>query len=211
MNRHYPLLRRSRPLLYTFAILAVGLGFAALSAAKPWWMRGVASNEEDFLPPDVAFRVGAHIDGEVIRVRWVIADGYYLYRNKIDVRAESPDLIVHPAQLPPGTHQMDPLFGMQEVYLQQVEATVPFQRMDFGAHPLEIKVSYQGCAQAGLCYPVISKAIFPENSAQPILMTPTADARPRPWQTAAILGGSGAFLLAGLWLRKGRRLPTPGP
>ncbi len=57
-------------------------------------MRGIDSNETDFLPPDVAFRVGARVDGNVVRVRWVIADGYYLYRPKIDVEAESPDLVV---------------------------------------------------------------------------------------------------------------------
>ncbi len=55
------------------------------AAAKPWWMRGIESNETDFLPPDVAFRVNARVDGNVVRVRWVIADGYYLYRHKIEV------------------------------------------------------------------------------------------------------------------------------
>jgi thiol:disulfide interchange protein DsbD len=64
------------------------------AGAKPWWMRGVDSNETDFLPPDVAFRLAAHLDGDLIKVRWVIADGYYLYRQKIEVRPESPDLQV---------------------------------------------------------------------------------------------------------------------
>ena len=57
-------------------------------------MRGIESNETDFLPPDVAFRVGAQADGDAVRVRWVIADGYYLYRAKMTVAAESPDLVV---------------------------------------------------------------------------------------------------------------------
>jgi len=38
------------------------LAFAGLADAKPWWMRGVESNESDFLPPDVAFRVNASVD-----------------------------------------------------------------------------------------------------------------------------------------------------
>src|ERR1700739_742072 len=66
------------------------LGLAGAAQAKPWWMRGIDSNETDFLPPDVAFRVGARIDGNALRVRWVIADGYYLYREKISVAAVSP-------------------------------------------------------------------------------------------------------------------------
>ena len=37
-------------------------------------------NDNDFLPPDVAFRVGSSIEGTNVRVRWVIADGYYLYK-----------------------------------------------------------------------------------------------------------------------------------
>ena len=90
-------------------MLSVLLGGAAL--AKPWWMRGVESNETDFLPPDVAFRVGAQADGNSVRVRWVIADGYYLYRSKITVMPESPDLIMARMTLPPGTVKRDPYLG----------------------------------------------------------------------------------------------------
>ena len=68
-------------------------------------MRGIESNETDFLPPDVAFRVNARVDGNVVRVRWVIADGYYLYRQKIEVKAESPDLVVMGLSLPRGVSQ----------------------------------------------------------------------------------------------------------
>jgi thiol:disulfide interchange protein DsbD len=178
-------------------------GLSGVADAKPWWMRGVESNESDFLPPEVAFRVAAHVDGNVIRVRWVIADGYYLYRRKMGVTAESPDLIVSPAVFPPGATKTDPYLGTQEVYRQQVEATVPFTRSDFGAHPLQIKVSYQGCADAGLCYPPITHVIFPA-SAPTILQS-----APHTWEGIAIIGGGLAFLLAGLLLRKGRRLEIP--
>src|SRR5450631_1772491 len=142
-----------------FALLLIGL--AGLADAKPWWMRGVESNEADFLPPDVAFRVNASVDGSIVRVRWVIADGYYLYRQRIAIKAESPDLMLAAPTLPAGIPKIDPYFGNQEIYKQQVEATVPYTRTDAGAHPLEIKVTYQGCAEAGLCYPPITKALFP--------------------------------------------------
>ncbi len=71
-------------------------------------MRGVESNETDFLPPDIAFRVAAAVEGNVMRVRWVIADGYYLYRHKIDIKAESPDLVISAPSLPPGIVKNDP-------------------------------------------------------------------------------------------------------
>jgi thioredoxin:protein disulfide reductase len=180
------------------------LGLAGAAQAKPWWMRGIDSNETDFLPPDVAFRVAARIDGNVVKVRWVIADGYYLYRQKIEVRAESPDLLVSAPQLPPGTVKTDPYMGTQQVYTQQVEAIVPYSRIDAGAHPLQIKVTYQGCAEAGLCYPPMTKVVFP--TAAPAVV---ASQPPYPWESTAIIGGACAFLLAGLVLRKGRKLDIP--
>jgi thiol:disulfide interchange protein DsbD len=166
-------------------------------------MRGTESNESDFLPPDAAFRASARVDGNVVRVRWIIADGYYLYRRRIEIKAESPDLAVSAPLLPKGLLKTDPYLGTQEIYQQQVEATVPYTRFDAGAHPLQIKVTYQGCAEAGLCYPPISKVLFPEQAALRVVPTP------HPWMGVAILGGGFAFLLAGLMLRKGRKLDLP--
>jgi thiol:disulfide interchange protein len=186
------------------------LGLLTLSAAqtalaKPWWMRGIESNEADFLPPDVAFRVAARVEGNTLKVRWVIADGYYLYKQKLEVRAESPDLVVGALELPAGVIKTDPYLGTQETYSQQVEATLPYSRIDAGAHPIQIKVTYQGCAEAGLCYPPITKVVFP--AATPL--NAPANIPPYPWEGIAIIGGALAFLLAGLILRKGRKLDVP--
>jgi thioredoxin:protein disulfide reductase len=190
-------------LLRTLVMLSL-LGLAGPGAvAKPWWMRGIDSNETDFLPPDVAFRAGARIDGSVLRVRWVIADGYYLYREKISVAAESPDLVVSGISLPRGVLRTDPYLGSQEIFTQQVEGTMAYRRLDFGAHPLQIKVTYQGCAEAGLCYPPITKVLSPVGAA-PL----ASDTSPR-WERYAIIGGACAFLLAGFVLRKDRNLPLP--
>jgi thiol:disulfide interchange protein DsbD len=183
------------------ALLLVSL--AGVASAKPWWMRGIDSNQSDFLPPDVAFRVSARIEGNVVRVRWVIADGYYLYRRKIEIKAESPDLVISAPALPKGVLKSDPYLGTQEIYQRQVEATVPYTRFDAGAHPLQIKVIYQGCAEAGLCYPPISKVLFPGPAA--LGMAPASHL----WMGVAILAGGLAFLLAGLTLRKGRTLDLP--
>jgi thiol:disulfide interchange protein DsbD len=181
------------------------LGLTAIAHAKPWWMRGVDSKETDFLPPDVAFRLAARLEGNAIRVRWVIADGYYLYRHKIEVKAESPDLLVSAAELPAGVVKTDPYMGTQQIYTQQVEALVPYTRIDAGAHPIQIKVTYQGCAEAGLCYPPITKVLFP-NAA---VVAAPASVAPHRWESIAIIAGALAFLLAGLVLRKGRKLDIP--
>jgi thiol:disulfide interchange protein DsbD len=179
------------------------MGLAGFADAKPWWLRGVESNGSDFLPPDSAFRVSARAEGNIVRVRWVIADKYYLYRQRIDIKAESPDLVVAAPLLPKGTLKTDPYLGTQEIYQQQVEATVAYTRYDGGAHPLQIKVTYQGCAEAGLCYPPITKVLFPEHA------PPPAETAPHPWEGAAILAGAFGFLLAGMLLRKGRKLDLP--
>ena len=184
-------------------LLAVAVGLPGLAGAKPWWMRGVESNEGDFLPPDVAFRVSSRVEGRVLRIRWVIADGYYLYRHKMDIKAESPDLIVAEPSFPPGTLKTDPYLGTQEIFTQQVSATVAYSQLDAGAHPIQIKVTYQGCAEAGLCYPPITKVLFPAPA--PAAVPP----EPHPLVSVGIVGGFLAFLLAGLLLRQGRRLATP--
>jgi thioredoxin:protein disulfide reductase len=181
------------------------LGASGLAAAKPWWMRGIESNDSDFLPPDVAFRIGGAVQGNVLKVRWVIADGYYLYKQKIEVRAESPDLLVSAPLLPAGVMKNDPYLGTQEIFTQQVEITVPYTRLDGGAHPIQIKVTYQGCAEAGLCYPPITKVIFPGAATA----MPAASAPHHPWEAVAIIAGGLAFLFAGLVLRKGRKLDLP--
>jgi thiol:disulfide interchange protein DsbD len=180
---------------------------AGAAQAKPWWLRGADSNESDFLPPDVAFRVGGSTEGGVAHVRFVIADGYYLYKQKIEIQAESPDLTLLPPEMPPGTLKTDAYLGTQEIYTQQADVKVPFSRLDGGAHPMQLKVTYQGCAEAGLCYPPITKVIFPNAGAQP----PTPNGPPQAWELTAILAGAGAFLVAGFALRKGRKLPLPTP
>jgi thioredoxin:protein disulfide reductase len=191
--------------LLTLSLLTALLGASDAAPAKPWWMRGVDANETDFLPPDVAFRAGARLEGGSLRVRWVIAEGYYLYRAKMSVAAESPDLLVTGLSLPPGIVKTDPFLGTQEIYTQQVEGTVNYRRLDYGAHPLQIRVTYQGCAAAGLCYPMIAKVLSPVGGAAAFSSSPVS----RSWEGIAIGGGAFAFFLAGLLLRKERTLPLP--
>jgi thiol:disulfide interchange protein DsbD len=187
-----------------FAVV-LALGLAGIASAKPWWMRGSESNETDFLPPNVAFRAGAGIEGTQVKVRWVIADGYYLYKHKIEIVAESPDLVVGAPELPPGQMKTDQYFGTQEIYTQQVEVTAPYTRTDAGAHPMQIKVTYQGCAEAGLCYPPITRVLYPGIPATQVV----APSTPYPWERIAMIGGVLAFFLAGLVLRRGRKLDLP--
>jgi len=142
-----------------------------LALARPWWQKDNQAPEGEFLPPDDAFRVSSRVDGDLLRVRWDISEGYYLYRAKFDITADSPGLTLEPAQFPPGASRTDVYFGTQEIFQHQVEALVGYRRSDTGAHPIQIKVTYQGCAEAGLCYPLLAKVLSPESapaSSQPL-------------------------------------------
>src|SRR6202140_5548991 len=115
---------------------------------------------DDFLPPDRAFRFDALPDGtDRVRLNWEIADGYYLYRARIPVMTPSTRAQLGAPQMPQGQIKTDEYFGRQEVYHHELVATVPVLRATGGAFELPLQVTYQGCADAGLCYPPITKDV----------------------------------------------------
>ena len=190
----------------------------ALAMAQPWWLKGNQAKDAEFLPPDEAFRLSSSIDGNLIRIQWVIADGYYLYRSKFDISPESPGLALDPPVFPNGKSKTDEYFGTQEIYVQDVSSIVGYHRTDGGAHPLQIKVTYQGCAEAGLCYPPLVKVLNPESAASQPITRPlqstgsraAAPVRAHPTAPAfAVIAGVLAFFAAGISLRR-RRTPA-GP
>jgi len=127
---------------------------AALGAAQ------VPSNEGQFLPPDLAFRLTAFPDGpDRVRLHWQIAEGYYLYRSRIKAQTGSTQAQLGALGLPTGQVKTDDYFGRQEVYHHDLVASLPVARSGATALELPLKVTYQGCADAGLCYPPIVKTL----------------------------------------------------
>jgi thiol:disulfide interchange protein DsbD len=115
---------------------------------------------DDFLPPDEAFRFDALAQGtDRVRLNWEIADGYYLYRARIKVKTPSASVQLGATQFPPGQIKNDEYFGKQEVYHHELVATVPVARASGGPLDLPLEVTYQGCADAGLCYPPQTKTL----------------------------------------------------
>jgi thioredoxin:protein disulfide reductase len=115
---------------------------------------------DDFLPPDQAFRFRALAEGtDRVRLNWEIAEGYYLYRARIKVTTPSTGAQLGATQFPAGQVKSDEYFGRQEVYHHELIATVPVARARGGAFELPLQVTYQGCADAGLCYPPITKTL----------------------------------------------------
>ncbi|HET6591503.1 MAG TPA: protein-disulfide reductase DsbD [Xanthomonadales bacterium] len=142
--------------LHAAGDLEVGAGAGAKTKVDTW-----SFEEPDFLPVDEAFVLTAEVgaDGALL-VRWEIADGYYLYRHRFNfatrVDAEHPDSPIRlgEPEIPPGERKVDEYFGEVEVYYHSAQARVP---VSHGAGPVEVGIGYQGCADAGLCYPPETK------------------------------------------------------
>jgi thiol:disulfide interchange protein DsbD len=138
---------------------------AALRAAQQ------KSGEPDFLPPDQAFRFSALADGpDSIRLIWGITDGYYLYRARIKASSDTSQATLGELTLPAGETKMDEYFGKQEVYHHDIVGSISVARSSSGDLAVPLKVTYQGCASAGLCYPPITKMV------SVVLPTPGASA-----------------------------------
>ena len=123
-------------------------------------MDSLKPSGDEFLQPDQAFRFDALADGaDRARLNWEIAEGYYLYRTRIKVSTPSRQAQLGAPQMPGGEFKTDEYFGKQEIYHHELAATVPVARAGGGAFELPLEVTYQGCAEAGLCYPPITKRV----------------------------------------------------
>ena len=110
--------------------------------------------EDDFLPPEQAFRVTAQADGaDTLLVRWTIAPGYYLYRDKLRFTAQTPGIVLGTPVLPAAETKQDAYFGAMQVYRDPLEVRLPLLREAGSGDTLALEVGSQGCADAGLCYP----------------------------------------------------------
>ena len=113
-----------------------------------------AANAADLLEPEQAFRFSARVaDGNAVEVRFAIADGYYLYRDRLQFSADGARL--GKPELPTGMPHKDEFFGEMPIYRGAVAIRVPVQ----ADGRFDLKVISQGCADAGVCYvPMESRA-----------------------------------------------------
>ncbi|MFY9479695.1 MAG: protein-disulfide reductase DsbD [Aquabacterium sp.] len=120
-----------------------------------------AARAQDFMPVDQAFQVQARVTqpGQVA-IDFKVAQGTYLYRERLEARIDGPPPEPLALTTPEGERKHDPTFDkVMEVYHHDVAATLalpalppPAQGAD-AAPPQTLAVVYQGCADAGLCYP----------------------------------------------------------
>jgi cytochrome c biogenesis protein CcdA len=134
------------------ALLAACLALAAAPA--------LALDPKDLLPPEQAFQVEAQRVGPALRLNIRIADGYYLYRNKLAL-ASAPAGLTAPPAWPLGKRKHDPYFGETEIYRGVFSVDVPL----VGPWPDQgrLQLSLQGCADAGICYPPEQRTLTPDS------------------------------------------------
>jgi len=164
------------PLTWTRTVAAAGTdqGFSLRKL-----LGGGPKTEGGFLPMDQAFEFSASSSSpDRVTLRWEVADGYYLYRDKLKVAAVDGAATLGAPQLPAGKLHVDEYFGEQVVYYNELVVNVPVSA-PAGTRRLALDVSYMGCADAGLCYPPTTKRIDVELGAAPATAA-AAGAGPQP-------------------------------
>jgi thioredoxin:protein disulfide reductase len=125
-------------LIVFFLLLVTGFS-QAFASEDPF------AQKADFLPVAKAFVFSSeHLPSGETRLHWKIADDYYLYQKRF--KFEGLDA-AHTPVLPQGLEHSDEFFGTTQVYRDQLDVLIP------PGSAGQVKVSWQGCADAGLCYP----------------------------------------------------------
>jgi len=127
-----------------------------------------APGRSNFIPADQAFAFDFQQNAHDLNLSWQIKDGYYLYRKQIAVTPAQAS--VAPLQLPDGEWHEDEFFGKSEIYRHQLTLPVTVTEASKGA---TLTVTYQGCAEAGFCYP-------PETKVVPLSEVVASEAIPAP-------------------------------
>lgn len=112
-----------------------------------------ALNASDLLRAEQAFKVSAEptSTGD-IKIIWQIAEGYYLYRNKISVTSKSAAIKITHLDLPAGIMKHDASFGDVLIYRDRIESLLTLQRSK-DQQSFNLLIKHQGCADIGVCYP----------------------------------------------------------
>ncbi|KPX14953.1 Thiol:disulfide interchange protein DsbD [Pseudomonas syringae pv. delphinii] len=186
-----------RLLCLMLLILALPASAAGLldSRPSPTLGGGTLDNSKDFLPVRQAFQLSLiETTPESIKLRLVATDGYYLYRHRFQFRTEPADIGLGEAQLPKGEQKHDEYFGDVEVYHGILDIDLP--RKPGEQRPFTLVVTYQGCADKGLCYPPETERLSIGNvtGSSPEALAAPVSASSWSWKEIAL------FFLAGIGL-----------
>lgn len=113
-----------------------------------------APGRSQFVPADRAFVFDFQQNQHDLNLSWQVKDGYYLYRKQISITPSQADIAE--VKLPPGVWHEDEFYGKSEIYRKQLTIPVTVNQATSGA---TLTVTYQGCADAGFCYPPETKTV----------------------------------------------------
>ncbi|WP_053951371.1 protein-disulfide reductase DsbD [Candidatus Thioglobus autotrophicus] len=121
-----------------------------------------AQAQEELLPADKAFAFKASVVNDEIVLDWNVAKGYYLYKEKVKISSDSSAQL-GVAKFPPAKIKNDEFFGKVGIYRKSVKVKIPVLEGD--SDSLLLNVTFQGCADLGVCYPPITKTVALDISA----------------------------------------------
>ena len=137
-------------LLFLVALPATAGLFDKPAPAAPGFSTAAPADGK-FLPVAEAFRLSVEdSDSQQVLLRFVNAEGYYLYRHRMKFQVEPAEVSLGDVQLPPGKPHHDDYFGDSQVYYAITDVKVPLNNPQ--KLPYRLTVTYQGCADKGLCY-----------------------------------------------------------
>jgi thiol:disulfide interchange protein DsbD len=168
---------------------------------------------DDFLDPAVAFKFSASEKPGEIEVRYKVADGYYMYRERFAFAVKNGSATLGEAQLPVGKVHFDQTFNKDvETYRGELVIRIPVKQ---ASGPFDIAVTSQGCADQGICYPPMERVYRVSGAALQAAgaaaQAPLANADNVPWYERAtnadyaqsLLESGGFFAIVGLYFVAG--------
>lgn len=154
---------RLKSTLAALAVLA-SASFAALG------------QEQEFLAPEDAYSYEVSAQKDRILVSWIITPGYYLYRKRMSFESVTPGVTLGETVFPKGEMHHDENLGDDEVYRGTATFELPFTIKGVRPSEVALKLNWQGCADAGLCYPPSTwdaKVKLPAQKARAVMIQPT--------------------------------------
>jgi thiol:disulfide interchange protein DsbD len=180
---------------------------AAAAAAQPKLQLGQLGGnaQSEFPPADEVFvpEIFA-VDGNTVQLGLRIVPGFYIYKDKLSVRALTDSARTGRWDLPAGTMKTDEYFGEMEVYLDSFLGELAIARATPDAMELELEFGYQGCAEGGLCYMPQTRVMTVELPVATSVDAPGVGAPvSEQARLANIITGSSIWVAAGLFFLAG--------
>ena len=149
----------TKPIKSIFTLLLLLSVSLPVWAAEGFNLLDNLGGQDDILDPDEAFQISYDSQPGQFKVNWVIAEGHYLYRDKMQISASDASVVAKPLVLSAGEAKDDPIFNKTlYVYHHFADAALPYQYTDSGDKEVTFKVKYQGCSEiSGICYPPQTK------------------------------------------------------